>query len=577
MKTFLQVFLAIFISLGLVLVGAILFFSLFFESSPEIPDHAFLQFDLSGNLSEYSAPDPIEEALGRSQLDIRKIRDDLEKAAVDKRIKSLIFRPELLNVGFGKLRELYALIQNFRASGKRVYAYLGSDFSFTRDYYLACAADSIIMPPDANLFLTGVRSEVTFYKDFFTKIGVEAQFLQIGKYKNAPDVYTRDNMSPYHREVLKKIINQYYDDIVQTISKSRNLSVEKVDYLINNVSGFTGRQAMELGLVDTVSFYAGLTARLKKQNKSIKKLSALNYSQEPASSLKIRNKRRIAVINCIGIIYGGSETDNPMLGKMLGAKTIIRDIQRAAKSRSIKAIILRIDSPGGAALPSAEIWKAVLEAKQKKPVVASISDLGASGGFYIAMAADTIVATANSLVGSIGIFAGKFNLSGTYEKLGFKVESVERGSHADLFSMLEPWDKEEQAIMHRIISTFYRDFVRKVAQSRKMTFEEADKIARGRVWTGKEAFEIGLIDTVGSFYTALKIAQRMAGIPESESVRLIYYPRKKSFMNELLGSIGAFVFQSDRSVLLTLKRLESVLQEWQNKPLALMPFRLQFK
>ncbi len=578
MKTFFQVFLAVFISLGIIFVGLFIILSALAQTSVNIPDHALLQIDLQGDIAEYIAPDPVEEALGRTRLDMRKFRDNLEKAAVDDRIEAVVIRPDLLGVGFGKLQEITALIHKFRRSGKKIYAYLGSDMSFTRDYYVASACDSVFMPADANLFLTGVRSEVTFYKDFFKKIGVNAQFLHIGKYKNAPDSYTRDKMSPYQKEVLNDIIGQYYNDIVQTISANRGLKPVNVDQLINQQTGFSGNKAKELGLVDGTLFYSQLEKILAQKHPGLRRLKALDYALEPASSLHIRNKRRFAVINCVGTIYGGSEGENPMFGKMLGAKTIIANIRKAAKARSIKAIILRIDSPGGASLPSAALYQAILEAKKRKPVIASVSDLGASGGFYMAVAADEIVATPNSLVGSIGIFAGKFTFDGTYGKLGVHVDAVQKGRHADLFSVTEPWNKEEKAIIQNILREFYHGFVSKVAKARHKTYEEVDRLAQGHVWTGLQAFRYGLVDTIGTFYTALSIAKQKAGIPQSESVRLVNYPRKKSLMNELLGNLGVLIDYNHRHWLAdALNRAKTILTEWQNKPLALLPFRLEFK
>ncbi len=578
MKTFIQVFLAVFVSLGLILVGAFLILSSMAQTSVRIPDRALLEIDLQGDISAYVAPDPIEEALGRSRLDMRKIRDDLEKAAVDQRIAAVIIRPELLTVGFGKLQELTSLIHKFRKSGKKIYAYLGGDMSFTRDYYVASACDSVFMPSDADLFLTGVRSEVTFYKDFFQKIGVQAEFLHVGKYKNAPDAYTRNSMSPFQKEVLNTIVSQYYNDIVQTLSKNRNLQSAIVERFINQQTGFSGQEAKVAGLVDGNLFYSQLKAKLKEKYRGLQVLSARDYAQVPASSLHIRNKRRIAVINCVGTIYGGDEGENPMFGKMLGAKTIIANIHKAAKSRSVKAIILRIDSPGGASLPSAALWQAISEAKKKKPVVASISDLGASGGYFMAMAADKIVAEPNSLVGSIGVFAGKFTFNGTYNKLGINVNAVQKGKHAGLFSVTKPWDKEERAIIQNLIRKFYHEFVSKVARSRHKSYEETERLAQGHVWTGLQAVQNGLIDTLGTFYTALNIAKEKAGIPLSESVRLVNYPRKKSLLNELLGSVGVMLGYGRQHWLAeAFSNIRSILIKWQSKPLALMPFRLEFK
>ena len=578
MKTFLQVFLAVFISLGLIFVGLFLILSSLAQTSVHIPDHALLEMDLQGDVPEYIAPDPIEEALGRTRLDMRKVRDDLEKAAVDDRIEAVVIRPASLGIGFGKLQELAAMIRKFRQSGKKIYAYLGSDMSFTRDYYLASACDSVFMPAEADIFLTGVRSEVTFYKDFFHKIGVNAEFLHVGKYKNAPDAYTRNAMSPFQKQVLKDIINQYYDDIVTTIAKNRGLTAEQVDRIINRQTGFSGREAKTLGLVDGNVFYSQLKKKLQKDRIKLREVSAIDYAQVPASSLHIRNKRRIAVINCVGTIYGGGEGQNPLFGKMLGAKTIIDDIKKAAKARSVKAIILRIDSPGGASLPSAALWQAITEARKKKPVIVSVSDLGASGGYYMAVAANKIVAEPNSLVGSIGIFAGKFTFGGTYDKLGLNVDAVQKGKHAGFFSSAQSWNKEEKAIILKILHEFYHGFVSKVAEARQKSYRATDSLAQGHVWTGLQAFHNGLVDTLGTLYTALDMAKKMAGIPRAESVRLINYPRKKSLMNELLGSMGVWIgYGRHHGLAEALNRVRSVLIKWQNKPLMLMPFRLEFK
>jgi len=218
----------------------------------------------------------------------------------------------------------------------------------------------------------------------------------------------------------------------------------------------------------------------------------------------------------------------------MGSRTVIKNIEKAVKSKSIKAIILRIDSPGGSATASEAIWHAIQNAREKKPVIASVADYGASGGYYISMAADTMLTTPNSLVGSIGIYAGKFNIMGLYDKLEIKTETVSAGKNGGLFSLTKPWSKSERQIMERMIADFYKDFVEKTAQARNMTFDEVDKLAQGHVWTGTEAVENGLFDGTGYFYSAVDAAVQMAKIDSSESVRLVYYPQEKSMFDELL-------------------------------------------
>jgi len=562
---------------GVLFIFFLLFLSLFIfvsvitDDEPTVVDNSYLHLKLSGGLSEYAAPDPLEDALGQTKMDIKKIRDVLEKAQVDDRINGVVLQIEFLGSGYAKIQELRQLIKHFQKSGKPIYGFLGPDMAFTRDYYVASACDSIIIPPSANLFLTGIGSEITFYKDFLKKIGVEAEFVQIGKYKNAPDVYTRKKMSDPHREVLTDLIGQYYDDVVKTIAQSRNIDDEQVERFINSISGFTGREALELGLVDRTGYISDFEDEFSQTSKKPTKLSGTDYARVPASSLDIRNKSRIAVINCVGVIASGSDRDDPYFGKIMGAQTLTSDLQKAAKSKSIKAIILRIDSPGGSATASEAMWQAIKKAAKHKPVIASVSDYGASGGYYIAMAADTMLVTPNSMVGSIGIYAGKFNLSGLYDKLDLQNETIKAGRNAALFSTMQPWTDSERAIIQKLIGDFYQDFVQKTADSRNMTFEQVDALAQGHVWTGNDAVERNLFDGTGYFYTAVEIATQMAGIDSSESVRLVYYPREKSWLGEISSVFSSITDQKN-----PLAALEEFLGQIQNRPLALLPFMIRW-
>jgi len=574
MKTFLKWLLGIFIVVGLILLTGFFIISSLLSNEPSVPAHAYLSMELSGELSEFIPGDPLEEAFGQVQMDMKKIRDNLEKAAVDERIHGVLLHIGMLEAGYAKVEELRHLIERFKQSGKPIYALLGPDIAMTRDYYVAAACDSVFMPPTANLFITGVRSEVTFYKDLMDKFGVQAQFIQIGKYKNAPDVYTRNEMSAPHREVLQDITAQLFEDIVQTVSVSRGIPPDEVRRLIDQQTGFTAREALKAGLVDQLSYAAQMKRFFPYTAKRLKKLSGYDYARVPASSLNIRNKARLAVINCVGIIASGSDTNMPGFGRVMGSSTVIANLERAVRSKSIKAIILRVDSPGGSAAASDAIYQAVKEAAQKKPVVASVSDYGASGGYYISMAADTMLVTPNSLVGSIGVFAGKFNMNGLYKKLGLNSQAVQQGRHADLFSMMRPWNKEERKVMGRLIGKFYHDFVQKAADARGLTFEEVDHLARGRVWTGRQAVQNRLFDAEGYFYSAVQAAKQMAGIDSSQSVRLVYYPRRRSMLNEIFNAIQ--VKTSTMQWFLT-QKIAPFIQRMQNRPLSLMPFYLEFK
>ncbi|NOG45677.1 MAG: signal peptide peptidase SppA [Calditrichaeota bacterium] len=536
------------------------------DSEPIIEDNSYLHMSIGGSIPEYVAPSSLEEFTGSSRLDLKKIRDNLEKAAVDDRINGVILNLGFLQTGYAKVEELQKLIDTYRESGKKIYAYL--EFAMTREYLVAIACDSVFMPENSNLFITGVGSELTFYKGFFDKVGIQADFVHVGQFKNAPDQYTRDKISPAQSLVLNDILDQFYSFIITNIAERRNLSEDKVRDLINNQTGFTGKSALANGLVDGTSFKNEIVQILDYYNSPPAKISGQTYSSIPVSSLGLRTKSRIAVIHISGTISSGNDVDDPILGKLAGANTISQNIRSAAKSSYTKAIILRIDSPGGSAIAANIIWKAVKEASEKKAVVASISDYGASGGYYIAMAADTILNSPMSLIGSIGIYAGKFSTEGLYKKVGLGYERLHRGKNAGLFSTNSLWSNSERKVMQSLIEDFYKDFVTKVADSRGLTYDQTDALSQGRVWSGIQGYQNGLIDSTGSFYDAIDLAKKMAQIDEEESVRLSYYPKEKDFFTELYSMVSMntsfnSILQQTETTLLT---------RFQNQPLALMPF-----
>jgi len=573
MKSFLKWFAGIIAVLIILFAGLIFFISWFFSSEVSVHDNSYLQINLSGPLAEYKAPDPVSEALGTADFDMKKFRECLEKAKVDDHINGVLLKIGFLQTGFAKIQEIHHLISKFREGGKKIYAFLGPDLALTKDYYIASACDSIFISPTANLFITGVHGEVTFYKDFFEKIGIQAEFLQIGKYKNAPDIYTRQSMSREQREVLKEIIDQYYEDIVSTISDSRDLTREETETLINDKSGFSGPEALEYGLADACAYKSELPAKFKLHSDTPVKISETEYTRVPITSLDIRNKRKIAVIKCEGTINSGGDSEQPYFGRILGSAAAAGNIKKAAGSRFIKAIILRINSPGGTSGASDEIWNAVRSASKKKPVVASLSDYAASGGYYIALAADTIIAAPNTIAGSVGIYAGKFNAAGLYDKLGLKNETIGRGQNSGLFSVLKPWTKQEKQIIQRLIQSFYVNFVEKTAEARGLSYEQADNLGRGRAWTGTAAAENRLCDSEGYLYHAVQAAKQLAGIDPDESVRLVYYPKEKSLLTQLLNEFPASIKLTSRNQLL---EMISFLERLQGSPLAMLPYRISW-
>ncbi len=575
MKTFIQTLFGVLFAFLILIFGSIFIISGMFSTAPLVPSSGYLQINLSGPIPDYRASDPWEESFGVEIPDLRKIRDNLEKAAVDDRVKAVVLRIAFLGVGFGKLNELQEMIQIFKASGKPVYAYL--DMATTRDYYLATACDSVFMAPASNLYLTGLQSEVVFYRDLFGKIGVEADFVQIGRYKNAPDVYTKNKISEPHRELLENLLDLEYNELTTRIAANRpNLRIA-VDQLINDYTGLDAEEALEQNLIDQVLSYDQFEHFLKDSLEAKNKISSGEYSRIPASSLKIRNQSAIAVVHVSGVISEGSDTDDPLYGALSGSESTIENLNAAAESKSIKAIILRVDSPGGSAGAAEQIWHAVQKAAKAKPLVVSIADYGASGGFYITLGADSVIVNPLSLVGSIGIFAGKFSLGGLYDKIGLHTDVFSRGRNAGLFSSNQNWSETERAVIERLIRNFYEEFLNKTAQARKLEKEEVRQLAEGRVWTGKEAVEHNLMDGSGTFYNALEAARQLAGIDSAASVRLIYYPKQRNYWQDLLKHGVALTRSTTDQGLLGQAALENSLNRIQNKPMALMPLKISWK
>jgi protease IV len=566
MKSFFKYLLVLLSGFIILFLFLFLVISSLADSEPIVDDNSYLQMNIGGSLPEYIAPDPFEELTGGSRLDLKKIRDNLEKAAVDDRINGIILKLGFLQAGYAKIEELQNLIDVYKKSGKKIYAYL--EFGMTREYLVAIACDSIFMPESANLFLTGVGSEVTFYKGLFDKVGIEADFVHVGQYKNAPDTYTRDKMSPPHSLVLNNLLDQFFNFIIENIAERRHISPEEIKDLINYKSGFTGQSALANQLIDGTFYENEIVELLNFNNETPAKISGHDYASIPVSSLGLRTGPKIAVVHISGTIASGNDVDDPLLGKLAGASTIARNIKSAAQSSSTKAIIIRIDSPGGSAIASNLIWKAAKDAAKEKPVIASISDYGASGGYYIAMGADTIISSPMSLIGSIGIFAGKFSTAGLYEKLGLNTERISRGKNAALFSTNSLWSNSEREVMQNLIGEFYTDFVSKVAESRGLSYDETHALSQGRVWSGLEGYKNGLADSTGLFYDALVLAKKMAHIAEEESVRLSYYPKEKDFFTELYSMVS---MQSSYKNIFSQTKY-TFISKFQNQPLALLPF-----
>ena len=508
---------------------------------PSVPDNSVLVLNVSGDLPDYVPEDQFAKAIGMNQKQsFTGLLTQLRKARIDNRIGGVMLEVNFPGIGWGKADELRDAIKEFRTSGKPVYAFM--QIGMNKEYYIATAADKIFLPPSGDLYINGFAAEAMFYKGSLDKLGVEADVIQIGpKYKNAPDQYTKKEMGEGQREVINAVLDEYFSRFTGGISESRNKSVEDVKGIIDGAP-YNANQAKELGLIDNAIYkeqvYEELKSRLGyKTDDKLRTIRGGEYRDIPSDSLGLNKGDKVALIFASGAINIGHSNNGPLSGAMVGSDTVVAAVNDAANDDSIKAIVLRVDSPGGSALASDLMWFALENAKAKKPVVVSMSDVAASGGYYIACNANKIVAEPSTITGSIGVFLGKPVVKGLYDWLGISNEYVMRGKNSGLFRETEKWTPEERAKMEEGANNIYfNNFVPKVAAGRKKSHEEVNTLGQGRVWTGTQAKANGLIDEFGGLEKAIDIAKQLANLPADKDVKRVVLPAPRPFFETFLGS-----------------------------------------
>ncbi len=496
------------------------------DSKPSIADGTTLVLRLDGSIPEKP---PIEIPLPffeeQAPTTTQELWTLLDRAAADSRIKAILLMPRHPGAGWGKLQEVREGILKFRKSGKPVIAWLSAPNS--RDYYLAAAADKIYMSREDFLDLKGLRLESTFVKSTLDKLGVKVDVEHAGKYKDAGDMLTRNSLSPESREVLNSIVDSVFATLTASIAEGRKKTPEEVRALIDK-GPFLARQAKESGLVDDLLYEDQVLGELKKRlNQSeLKKVSHRDYLKVGGAGAA---KKRIALLVGDGTIVRGDGDEG------IASNTFIKQLRRVAADANVAGVILRVDSPGGDGVASDEILREVKLLSQKKPLVISMSDVAASGGYYISATGDPIIAYPNTLTGSIGVIYGKLNLRGLYDKLGIQKEIITRGRFADIDSDYQPLTDAGRAKLREGIDEMYKGFVSRVAESRKRKFEEIEPLAQGRVWMGSQAKGNGLVDELGGIDRAIEIVKAKAKIGKDEKVRLVAYPPKKSIYEMLFS------------------------------------------
>tara|TARA_B100001123_G_scaffold288709_3_gene321674 strand:+ start:8848 stop:10626 length:1779 start_codon:yes stop_codon:yes gene_type:complete len=543
--------------------------------SPSVEVNSVLVLQVPGALPERNLNLFLAPLVGDGPT-VESLVESLRKAKVDTRVRGVILKPLGPQLLWGKVQEIRDAVLDFRESGKPLVAFL--EFGGTQEYYLASAAEKIYLMPSSPLDLVGVANYEVFVRGALDKVGAYPDMLHAGDYKTAANVYTETGMTPFHREMAEDLNRDLYEQLVGGIAEGRNLEPRVVRQLIDE-GPFLPDDALVAGLVDGLLYADELNQQEPFQGFDWKEIQDDAYRQVSAGSVGSNGDRRLAIIYAVGAIASGRGGVDFTGGEVLGAESLAMSIRSARDDDSIRAIVLRIDSPGGSAIASDAIWREVVLAKEKKPVVASLSDLGASGGYYIAMAADSIVAQPATLTGSIGVVAGKISTGGTYEALGVTVEPVSQGRFAELYSPVTRFSDEERAKMQEHIDAVYELFLEKAADGRGSTRDSIHEVAQGRVWTGRQAKALGLIDELGGLSAAVALAKEQAGLEVEDEVDLVIYPRPRNFIDlvseSFVGRQGVTGFSGGRTFsnnLRVLRRMAVPLELFRRgEPLALMP------
>ncbi len=536
MKTFLISVFGTFVGIILVTIaGLALLIGIGSKAAPKVEDHSVLFLKLNHRITELEVDPGIGELIPGSEettIGLAQLRNVMRRAKDDDQIEGVYLHASSIGAGFATLDELRKIVQDFKASGKWVIAY--SDAYSEGAYYVASSADRVYMNPTGQVELNGLALEVMYYKELFDKLDIKPEVFRVGDFKSAVEPFMRNDMSEENRLQLTELVNNVYGNMLANLSQSRNIPVERLKELSNKMLVRNAKQAVEAGLLDSLVYDDQLKDIIREKmglakDASIPFVKYFDY-QRAKPELKLTPENEIAVIVADGEILPGSARQD-----VVGSTTIREQIRRARTNDRVKAIVIRVNSPGGSFTASDEMWREVLLASQSKPVIGSMGDYAASGGYYLSMACDTIVAQPNTITGSIGVFSVLFDLSGFLgNKLGVRTEQVQTGEVGDLVTVTRPLTPFEKDIWQTQTNEVYEIFTKNAADGRGMTQDDIKKVASGRVWTGQQALERGLVDKLGSFDDAVEIAAAAAGVSEKYTVR--FYPEPKPFLEQLFSN-----------------------------------------
>ncbi len=532
-----------------------------------------LVFDVPSQVDEGPAPpSPSLDFLRRERPSFHELLFAVRNAAEDRSVAGLVLHVDGLDWGWARVYEMRAAVLAFREAGKPVYASLNGGGE--REYLLASAASRLGMPPVSSLQLDGLSASALFLHGGYEKLGIRPNFAHVGRFKSAVEQYTRDSLSADARLSMEELLEDEFTLLVQALAEARDLSTDSVRRLIDE-GPWTASEAFAHGLLDTLIAEADVDSLAAHEgDERHPTASFLRYAAEGGDG----TGERIALVVAEGEIVDGRSRESAFGGRSVGDRTLVEALRDIRGRRGIRAVVLRIDSPGGSGDASDAVWQELRRLRREKPVVVSMGDVAASGGYYLACAGDAIVAGPATITGSIGVFGGKLNVLGLYRKLGLNVVTVRRGRHADMWSPWRDFDAEERALYQRSLDQFYRVFVSRVAEGRGMDAADVDSVGQGRVWSGVAAKRYGLVDTLGGLHEAFELARARAKIGADQDIVVEVYPRpRKSLVQKWLGGVFEEPQQEEAivPVLAELGRWYRLAGTRAGALLALMPYTIQ--
>jgi protease-4 len=543
MKSFLKSFLASLLAI-VVVVGLVFIIFIGIASTKlagdkvEVEDGTYLVIDIYGEMLEYSPPVNImTEITGGEAETLQRILSNLRKAEVDDRIRGVIMKVSASNgAGRAKMEEIRKAIARVREAGKKVYGY--SDSMDRNAYYLISACDSIFMPGTGYIRFTGFSVTSMHVKNMLEKLDINPQIHRIKDYKSAAEMIIREDMSEESKKNKEWMLDEYWDIFAEAVAMDRGISEQELTGIMK-MATFQVEDARKAGLVDSVMYWDEIEKMLKGGEDELRTISQGRYAKISPRTLGLKGDRKIAVVHAQGTIGGRKSRIDPLMGVMMGHESVISQIRKAREDDRVAALVFRVDSPGGEALASDLIGHEIEITTAVKPVVVSMVDVAASGGYHISYRADRIVADRTTLTGSIGSISGKMNVAGFERMLGITHDFVSRGPNALMYSPYKDFTEKQWEIFREEHWAGFNDWLRDVSEHRGIPFEEAEKLAHGRVWTGRQGVKNGLVDETGDLHRAVEIAAELAGMEEDEEVTLVHYPVRRTLFEKIMSG-GSF-------------------------------------